>query len=133
MSNTTNIPKRLSDRSRALRDLHDAMDAAEARGEKIPCKQDPLWSWTSDFVGEQGTYARDLVAELIVACRTCPVLDECTRRRDDAAPGELYGVVAGRLVRRSEGRSASFHGMTRKALLTALLAERFGRPPKEAA
>lgn len=87
--------------NRELHILIDAMTTAESQELAIPCKERPDL-WTSNRFASKTANGRALAQELKTACHTCPVLQQCAARRDTAKPGELYGIVAGHLVRRSD-------------------------------
>lgn len=56
-------------RVEARRALLDLLDAHDAAGRHIPCRQDPDPAWTSDDPAEQAGAAR--------LCARCPALEQC--------------------------------------------------------
>lgn len=83
-----------------LRDLVDAMDAAERGHALIPCKQEPEL-WTDDRVTTRGLGAERVIDITVSGCKYCPVMAECLAYLEvsNANPRtQLYGVVAGHVT-----------------------------------
>lgn len=68
----------------ALDAIHEALGAAVASGERIPCRTPGPALWTSEAHEER--------AEAAEACRACPILDPCRA----AGRFERFGTWGGR-------------------------------------